>query len=167
MAITLVVEDGSGVTGANTYAAAATVDTYHVNLGNSAWTGTDDAKAAAILRGMRFLEAQPWKGFKEDADNALEWPRTGVVDRNGYEIDTDEIPQGVINALCEAALVELGSAGALRSSLARGGQVVREKVDVLETEYAAGAPAVTLYQTVLFELRGLVKSANAVGLVRV
>jgi len=167
MPITLTVEDGTGVTGANTYAAAATVDTYHTDLGNSAWTGTDDAKAAAILRAMRYLESLAFKGVKEDQDNALEWPRIGAVDRNGYEIDSDVIPQALINALCEASLVEVGSANALRASMERGGQVIREKVDVLETEYAPGAPAGTVYPAVLSELRGLIKGGGAaVGLVR-
>jgi len=167
MAIILTVETGTGVADANTYAAAATVDTYHTNLGNSTWAGDADTKAAAILRAMRFLEGQNWKGTKTDSDYALEWPRTGVVDRNSFELDSDEIPQSLINALCEAALIELVSAGTLRPELSRGGMVQREKVDVVEIEYQPGAPASTAFGVIIFELRGLLKSTVSVALERV
>lgn len=165
---TLVLEDGSGVAGANTYALTATIDAYHSNLGNSDWTGTDDEKSTANLRAMRHLESLDYNGTKDEQTNPLEWPRSGAYDRNGFLIDNDVIPQGVINALCEAALIELTSPGALRPSTSTAGQVKRQKVDVIETEYFEAYSQTVSYDTITNELVGLVGgSGSTVKLTRV
>lgn len=169
--MTLTVEDGSRVTGANSYVSIADADAYHAARGNSSWTGEDTAKEAAILRAMAWLESRPWKGRPYSGPvgftgyQALQWPRVDV-ELEGYAVPWDEIPQGVVNALCEAALVEIGSPGALAPELERGGQVRREKVDVIETEFFAGAPAVTVYAALNQHLRGLVRGGGSVKLVR-
>lgn len=152
--MTLIVEDGSGVTNANTYADIDTVDAYHAALGQSTWTGTDAAKEASILRAMRFIENQQYIGIKEDDDNSLEWPRWDAWDRNGYLILNDVVPQNIVNALCESALVELVSPNALRTTLVRGNAIKRQKVDVIETEYFASAAGRTSYDAITMELGG-------------
>lgn len=164
--MTLIIEDGSGVVSANSYASATDVTAHHTARGNTAWTGTDAAKEAAILRAMDYIEGMPWKGQKLAYANALEWPRMNVVDRSGYTIPTDAIPQGVILALCAAALVELVTPGALAPALERGGMVKREKVDVIETEFMDGAPSSTTYPAIMVPLKGLVGAGNVVELVR-
>ena len=159
----LTVEDGTGITGANTYVSLADCATYHTNLGNTTWTGSDAAKTSAIYRAMAWLENQPFKGYKYDYDQALEWPRSGVVDRNGYAVGEDEIPPQIVNALCEAVLVELVSPGALRPELERGGQVIEESISgAVTTKYASGAPATTDYTAISGLLKGLTKSRNIV-----
>ena len=159
----LTVEDGSGVTGANTYVSLSNCNTYHSNLGNSTWTGTDAQKTSAIYRAMRWVEAQPWKGYKYDYDQALEWPRSGVVDKNGYSVGEDEIPPQVVDVLCEAALIELASAGALRPALARGGRVkMQEVVGAVKVEYESGAQTTTDYKVLSFLLKGLIKGNSVI-----
>lgn len=159
----LTVEDGSGITGANTYVSLVDCGTYHTNLGNTTWTGTDAAKTSAIYRAMAWLENQPFKGYKYDYDQALEWPRSGVTDRNGYAVGEDEIPPQLVNALCEAALIELASAGALRPALKRGGQVTEQTISgAVSVKYASGAPVTTDYKTLSGLLIGLTKSSNII-----
>ena len=171
--MTLVVENGSIVSGANTYASVATADAYHTGRGNTAWVDADsEVKEPAILRAMDYIEAQNWLGMAYSGPvggvgyQPLQWPRVDVY-VGGFELAYDEIPPKVISALCEAALVELVTPGALSVAIERGGAVIREKVDVIETEYASGAPATTVYQTIRQHLRGLVAGGNAITLVRV
>jgi len=170
--VSLIIEDGSIIANANSYASLATVDAYHLARNNTTWTGYDEIKEAAILRAMDYIEAQNWLGMAYSGPvggvgyQPLQWPRVDVY-VGGFELAYDEIPPKVISALCEAALVELVTPGALSVALERGGAVIREKVDVIETEYASGAPAVTVYQTIRQHLRGLVAGGNAITLVRV
>ena len=48
-------------------------------------------------------ETIDWKGRKADNNQALEWPRSGMYDRNGFDIDNDEMPTALINATAEMA----------------------------------------------------------------
>lgn len=172
--MSLIIEDGSIVANANSYASLATVDAYHLARNNTAWAAEahDEVREAAILRAMDYIEAQNWLGMAYSGPvggtgyQPLQWPRIDVY-VNGFEWPNTQIPPKVISALCEAALVELVTPGALSVALERGGAVIREKVDVIETEYASGAPAVTVYQTIRQHLRGLVAGGNAITLVRV
>lgn len=166
---TLIVEDGSVVTDANTYADIATVDTYHDNLGQTDWTGTADEKTAAILRAMRYLENLDWTGSKTAQSNPLSWPRSETYDRDGRLYASNIVPQSVVNALCEAALVELSNPGALRPSSTTGGQIKRQKVDVIETEYFESFQSRQSFDAIDDELTGLVSGGGgvSVGLVRV
>lgn len=172
--MSLIIETGGIVPGANSYASLATVSAYHLSRNNAAWAAEthDEVQEAAILRAMDYIEAQNWLGMAYSGPvggvgyQPLQWPRVDVY-VGGFELAYDEIPPKVISALCEAALVELVTPGALSVALERGGSVIREKVDVIETEYASGAPAVTVYQTIRQHLRGLVAGGNAIQLVRI
>lgn len=165
----LVVEDGSVVTGANTYASIATVDAYHAALGQSTWTGDDADKETAILRAMRYLENLSWNGVKTSQSNPLSWPRYDAYDRDGVEYASNIVPTAVVNALCEAALIELTDQGALRPTQTTTGQVKRQKVDVIETEYFESNYSRQTFDAINDELIGLVggSGGNSVKLVRV
>lgn len=159
----LTVEDGTVVENANSYVSAADCTTYHTALGNTTWTGTDAAKEAAILRAMEWIESRPWRGVKTDYDNPLSWPRSGVADSDGYAVPEDEVPSGVVKALCEAALIEISDAGALRPSLKRGGEVQSFSIPgVISKTFKSSAPATTTYHTIVGPLRGLVRCSSCV-----
>ncbi len=161
--MTLIIEDGTGVDNANSYVSIDDCDSYHDGLGNTGWTGDDAVKQSAILRAMAWLESQPWKGRKLDYSNALSWPRADVVDREGYVVPEDEVPDGVVKALCEAALIEIESAGILRPSLERGGQVKSESIDgAVSVTYKDSAPVTTQFYAIQGYLGGLVKSTNMI-----
>ncbi len=110
--MSLVVEDGSGKSDAETYVSLADVDIWHTNRNDTGWAGTDAVKEAAIRKAMDYLESRfTWAtGTKGDEDQALAWPRDGAYDRHGNSIDSNEILQVLKDAVAYLALyvVETG-----------------------------------------------------------
>lgn len=157
---TLIVEDGSVVSNANTYANLDTVDSYHDDLGNAAWAlGTVDNRTDAILRGMRYLKVLHWKGTTLSGveGQPLSWPREDVYDADSIEIDSDIVPTRVVSALCEAALNELNGTDMLKG-LDRGGAIKKKRVDVISLEYQPSADRGMTFTAIERLLRGLVYS---------
>lgn len=103
---TLVVEDGTGLSTSNAYCTKDEADEYHeMRLHNTTWTTAATAtQEAAIMWATKLLDNNiSWDGLKYTEDQALEWPRDGVYDRGGYEIDVDEVPQFLKDATAEFA----------------------------------------------------------------
>jgi len=119
MAITLVVEDGTGLAGANTYITLAAADTYYeAHLYTTDWDGATDAqKNIALAMATRVLDQQfYWFGWKATTTQALQWPRADVPDPdrvaatypsrtipNVAYIASDSIPVFLSNAAAELA----------------------------------------------------------------
>src|SRR5512142_3139964 len=117
MALTLVKEDGTGKSDANSYADVADGDAYFEgHLYATAWTGaTDDAKAAALVMATRLVDSQfQFNGFRAHETQALQWPRERCPDpdRNLVTsttlspvltnfVPSTSVPQGVAAAVCE------------------------------------------------------------------
>ncbi|RLE28258.1 MAG: hypothetical protein DRJ65_00075 [Acidobacteria bacterium] len=153
------VETGAGVAGANSYLSVADADTYHTDRANSGWTGADAVKQAALIEATDYLEAHyQWStGYKTSDDQGLSWPRSGAIDRHGWAIDSDEVPQEVKGATAYLALQGL--------SAALGGPLGREqkkvKVASVEVEYTDTAAATTTYPYVDGLLTGLVTNSSS------
>ena len=95
----IIVENGSGLATANSYATTAQADAYHVDiLHGSAWASAADPEAALIMATRLLDEKVAWKGVKKTKEQALRWPRSYVYDADGYLVDNDIIPQWLINA---------------------------------------------------------------------
>lgn len=125
--ITITVENGSVVSGANSFISLADAETFlEARVSATAWSGaTDEEKKAALVQAGRMLGYYvSWVGGVVSADQPMAWPRQGIVwDGDRYKtsaswpIDTgsyyvygsDEIPQEVIDAQCELALSLLDS----------------------------------------------------------
>ena len=106
MAITVTVETGAGIANANSFASILTIDAYVLtNPHDSTWTALTDAqKNGYAVWSCRVLNEQIlWDGWIVDSDQALPLPRSGMVDREGYTIDNNVIPDEVVNAQCELA----------------------------------------------------------------
>ena len=161
----LTIETGLIVAGADSYASVADADTYHTNNGTAAWAlASNEAKEAALRKACRYLDGRyraRWKGRRvQPVAQALEWPRGGVCIGETYPagnathdvgfggeiyIPYDSIPQRLKDAQCELALRALD--GDLAADASTG--VKREKVDIIDTEYFAGAvPGQTAYVAV-------------------
>lgn len=163
--MTLVIEDGIGKADAQAYADAATVTAYHAARANAAWTGTDAAKEAAILRAMVFLDAMNWHGYAANAGQALQWPRACMEDRNGRAIASNVIPSPVVHALAELALRELASPGAtLPDGGLSDGISGLEVAGAVKLQFAAKADARPDYRMVRALLKGLIHPAGSVRL---
>lgn len=104
MAVEVIVEDGSGISGANSLVTIAEITAWTLtNPHDSVWSALTDAqKNGYCVWACRILNEQvAWDGWIVDADQALPLPRSGMVDREGYSIDSDEIPTDIKNAQCE------------------------------------------------------------------
>lgn len=186
MTITIVVETGAVVTGANSFNSLAQFKTHADNRGR-VYTAVydDEAIKAALVKMFDYLNSLPWRGIKTGRDNPGAWPRygteiggntlaelelpasnfVGVLDRDGWYIDTDTVPPEVVNAHNEGAWLILTGKD-MEPSLARGGQIKRRKVDVIETEYFSGASPTTEFLAVANRLKGLLKPAGSVQVER-
>ena len=156
----LVVEDGTGLSTAESYISVANADARHTAFGNTAWTGTDASKEAALRRATAYMEQAyrtRWIGVRANDGQALSWPR-GWVEVDGYEVDPDAVPTEVANACADLALKALSAD--LNADLERA--VIREKVGPLETEYSAFSPERKRYPAIDMALAPYLMGAGAV-----
>lgn len=104
--MTLIVTPGGA--DSNSYATLAEANEYHVaRLHNADWTdATDIVKEAALIWAARTLDANMyWNGRRTTEEQALDWPRYGVTDKDDYFIDDDIVPIEVKNAQSELAFL--------------------------------------------------------------
>ena len=129
----LTIEDGSGVAGANSYIDVATARTYAVARGLTLPAADGDVEAL-LIKAMDFIEAYrgDFQGIKTAATNPLQWPRTGVT-LDGYPLAEDVIPQVLKDAQAQLA-VDAQNMDLMPTGTGR--EVVMEKVDVIQVQYA-------------------------------
>jgi hypothetical protein len=104
--VTLVIEDGTGKSNANTYVNQADATTYHdKSLYATDWTGaTSDNKDIALTMATRLIDDYVgFEGRKVTDSQALEFPRFDIKDRSGYLIESTTIPTALKNAVAEMA----------------------------------------------------------------
>ena len=135
MAITIVVEDGTGLSNANSYISLADADAYFTNrLGASAWyVASQEVKAQGLITASRLLDQEViWRGDLAVTTSALRWPRNYVYNGEGVLLDNDSVPTAVKNATCELALWLMAEDRFVERS---GIGLKRLKVDVIELEF--------------------------------
>lgn len=144
----MVVEDGTGVAGANSMVTIDESNEYFLTR-NPAWADIDDEdKERGLIRACDYLSDEtifPFYGIKTYGYAQTQpWPRTGAVDKYAGDIPSNVIPFRVKNAACELAIV-VTSGIDLSPALPRGGGIKSKKVGPLETVYMDGAQAGTRY----------------------
>ncbi len=106
--MTLVLEDGTGITDANAYTDAAAFKVYHKDRGNSFSAGTSEIEKA-IINATDYIDRKfggRFKGVKEfAAENELEFPRLKLFNRAGILVT--EIPTKLAWATAEYTLRSL------------------------------------------------------------
>ena len=130
MAITFIVEDGTGVDGATSYldlvAAQDLADTFGLP-----WPVTPDGQQVALNKGAAFLERYTYKGSKLSCTQGLKWPRKDVYIECCL-IPSDSVPSDILQASIYAA--SYASTSELRATTS--GQVIAsEKLDTLQVDY--------------------------------
>ena len=107
--VTLIKEDGTGKTDANSYADYEECVAYHeANYHVGAWEAVlaEDA-AACLVMATRVIDAEyQFNGARAVAGQALQWPRTDCPDPDGGEeavMASDAVPAAVVRACCEMA----------------------------------------------------------------
>ncbi len=153
--MSLIVETGAGIPGAESYVSVAEALIYHANRVNSSWSAATTATQEAKLReATAYLDStyrERWKGWR--IEQALEWPRyevtiSGALQRNalsggfigGGYLPNNQIPQRLKDATCEAALRALSGPlladvdhKVLREMVSRGIETWYNDVDVATT----------------------------------
>lgn len=158
----LIVEDGTGLSTAESLCSVADADAYHLNRGAAAWAALTTAAKEQNLRKATDYMTQAyrlrWNGSRVTATQALDWPRHGVPREDYYvtssvppnSIDgqfyypSDEVPLEVARACAELSLRALS--GDLLADVERA--VRRERVGPIETEYEPGSLQSTRYAAV-------------------
>lgn len=96
-----------GAADADSYATVAEFDTYWAaRTPKLTWiaTATNDQKEAALRTAAWLLDSLfTWTGTAVDATQALTWPRSGMLNRNGFAIPTTVNPGELKRAQCEFA----------------------------------------------------------------
>ena len=151
---TIVVEDGTIVSGANSYVSEADLTTYATDRGVTLSTST----AVLLILAMDYVESLDFIGYQYTEDQALSWPRTEAKKDGIYWYDSNEIPQKLIDGLCEVALaIDAGNSPA--DNLERATK--REKVGDLEVEYMDSANSSVIVRKINNKLKDLLVNGLA------
>lgn len=154
----LIIEDGTGVTGADSYITVAEYNAW-INARITTHTDTDAVVESRILRAMDYVESLPFKGEKKTEAQPLQFPRYGLM-VDGYWVDSDTIPTVIKKALYEVVYADERGYG-LFADVAR--KTKREKVDVLEIEYADNSASRVMIPAAAAYLRKLIRPMMAVS----
>lgn len=132
----LVLEDGTGLTNAESYVDVDYVDAYFLKRGITEWAGLTN-REQLIIRAMDYIENNyTYQGTKLLSTQSLQFPRL----INGETV----YPIALKNAVCELAL-KANSGDLLQDT---GKITIREKVGALEVEYDSNQDDLTSYNYV-------------------
>lgn len=152
----LIVEDGSIVTGANTYVSEAQFTAWLTERGIAAPADP----AAILLRAMDYLETLPFVGYKRTREQPLQWPRFGVL-IDCFAHEENEIPP-------DLQLAQMFTAAAISDGVDPMGIVEpgikRERVGAVEVEYMDGAGQSTA-RSISFSMTKLLRAGSGYGFV--
>lgn len=135
MAIT--VEDGTGLTTADSFISVSDADAYHTARGNTGWTGTDTVKGQALVRATSYLEQKyglKWAGYRKTSTQALSWPRQFVPIPNLL------IPEYLTDSTIP---VEVKNACAILALKALTAELITDEERAVISESVSGAVSVT------------------------
>ena len=163
--MTLTVETGAGLADADSLVSLADFKAYQDKIGNDYSSYADAKIEEALRRASSFLSnSYRWQGYRsQNRNQALAWPRSGVVDQEGQGIDSDEIPVEITNATNEIAWRELVTPGTMNPDYTSTALVKSEKVGPLEVEYALTNTTADGARPVLLVVRDMVSQFLAKG----
>jgi len=162
--MTLIVEDGSIVAGANSYVSDDDYTTYASARGYT--VGADaTAREQELIKAMDWLESHrdEFKGLKMEDTQPLQWPRAGVwID--SYYVELNTIPVELQRAQMEAAILSrttsLVPSGAFQN-------IQSESIGELSVSYYRGGKWTSVqhknidqFLNVLLESRGKIRSVR-------
>lgn len=161
----LVIENGSIVAGADSFATAAELVTYAANFGRTI-PDTEGAQESLLRRAYLEMLALPWKGGIVNPNQTGAWPRYDVM-RNEWLVASDSIPSQIKAG--QMALATEIYADDLVDPETKVGAIESEKVGPISTTFAkasktASKPAARRQSYAQFD--GFLESSSQVKLVR-
>lgn len=157
------VEDGTGLTDSNSYVSVDFADAYFSARGVSSWALLETvAKEQSLIRATDYVDSIfQWNGKKLASEQALRFPRAGLVDYEGN--DVEGIPNCLKQAVCDAALL-ISEGTELFQTKEANGDVVSEKIGELSFTYSKTSKETvagsSLYDSINTKLRGLFKDTS-------
>lgn len=138
MAVTLIVEDGTGKSDANALVSLVDAKEYWDGRGTDYSAYTDPELNGALVRASSFLAtAYQWQGIKvNQRAQTMPFPRSGVFDREGWSVLQTEIPREVKAAACEIAIYEAATPGGMNPNVVLADKVTSEQIGPIRMEYA-------------------------------
>ncbi len=124
----LIVEDGSIVSGANSYVSEAELMAF-ASARNITLVGEEEV---LLTQAMDYIETLAYKGIKSTSNQDLQWPRAYVY-IDSYYVRNDDIPKELKNGLMQCA-ISIDQGTGPQVDVVR--KTIREKVGDLEVEYA-------------------------------
>ncbi len=129
----LIIEDGTGVAAAESYATAVELARYAVKFGATI-PAEQVAQEALLRRAALAMDGMTWKGRKSSSEQALAWPRREI------RLDGENKPERYLPARIQYGQMALAAeihADDIDPIDKRKGAVTKEKVDgAVEREYA-------------------------------
>ena len=173
----LITEDGTGKADSESYMSVADADTHFASRGITLWaTMLEAEKEQALRRATDYMVEvyrTSWAGYRKTTTQALDWPRYEVprIDAPqayGYSFSPSYYDDSSVAAEVKRACAEMAfraASGELAPDIDRLAK--REKVDVIEVEYADGATPYKRYRAIDNMLRPFLGGRpNQIKLVR-
>jgi hypothetical protein len=134
--VALVIETGAGISNAESFATVAQLRTYAV--ANGATLPTKELDCEILLRKamLALRRGEDFIGCKWTKEQALDWPRAGVV-INEFPYAADELPDQLVEAQCILAIEAQTSALLPTVKANAPGAVVEKTVGPITTRYSA------------------------------
>lgn len=158
----MIVEDGTGLSDANSYVSVEFADDYFSARGVSEWSAFEN-KEQILVKATDFIDSIfQWYGKKEFEGQALRFPRTELYDYEGLAVKG--VPNCLKQAVCDAALLALNGNDLFLTKDANG-NVVSERIGELAFTYSKTenetVASSTLYDSINTKLRGLYRENKA------
>lgn len=136
--MTIIVETGAQVSGANSYVSLADVRDFARARG-IVLSLDDAALEASILKAMDYFEAQEeeFMGYRVSRDQALSFPRTNLWIED-YFWSSSEIPRQVLYALYHLTIEVASGVDPFNPPLDENRQIASETVGPISVSYAGG-----------------------------
>lgn len=124
------------------YGTATGFKAYWLARGNNQAATDDDDVEVALLIGSEFIDRSyrsQWQGLKVgQREQIRDWPRSGVIDRDGNSVASDVPPVELENATYEAALRQLTTPGIFFKDYTPSKYKSVSITGALSVEYAIG-----------------------------
>lgn len=142
----LIVEDGTKVSNAESYASVAQASSYLAARGLTAWEDVEE-KEVALRKATDFMTQTyrlGWKGLRVDPLQSLDWPRSGVLVAEGHLVSSTIVPHEVRVACIELALKV--TVEDLNPDLTQ--QILSSKVGPISITYSEASPQYKRFRSI-------------------
>lgn len=163
----LIVEDGTGLANAESFASVAEADAYHAKRGNAAWAAlTEQVKEQLLIKATDYVEntfAASWTGVSLGLTQALSWPRRYAPIAGYVNTFYSGVPKALKEATIELALIA-NSTPLMPTTTERGKK--RVKLGSMEVEYDGEAPTAPNFIIATGKLKALLGVVGSGPMVR-